>query len=75
MVIFRAGRVKCLSGRLRTVNLVRSKWFCGRPCVIVFGRLLLYGCQSNDCLNSKGVKLVLFLNSLLNDWGYSKPNR
>jgi len=30
--------------------------------------------QLKDCLNSIGEKLVLFLNSLLNEAGYSKPN-
>lgn len=29
----------------------------------------------NDCLNSNGDWLVLRLNSLLNDWGCSKPSR
>lgn len=30
--------------------------------------------QLKDCRNSSGERLVLFLNSLLNDCGYSKPS-
>ncbi len=30
--------------------------------------------QLNDCLNSKGEKLVFVLNNLLNDCGCSNPN-
>ncbi len=33
-----------------------------------------YKNQLKDCLNSKGEKLVFFLNKLLNDCACSKPN-
>lgn len=36
--------------------------------------VVCYFGQLNDCLNSNGVWFVLFLNTLLNDCGYSKPN-
>jgi len=31
-------------------------------------------CRLNDCLKSKGERLVFVLNNLLNDCGCSKPN-